>query len=339
MNGILALLLVIIQVDVSGYVETRPYFAWNDSVHLFGYNRGWVELKQDNESYGAQIALDCQVWYDSTSIASFKDNINISRLALWLGKENRRITVGKQRIYWGVSRVFKPLDILNQTNYFEPGYERAGKNAILGYLSLGDLSGIKVVVQPKYIIKQSLIGGRFGTTLLKHDLGLNVFHREQSKMTIVGTELAGEAEIGYWAEMSHTWLEDEGYFKSSIGIDYSFPFYLYSMLEYFYDASGEVNPNNYDYSALLRRDRSTLAQEYLYASFGSVYNPFFRPSVNAIINLNDKGFILMPQVMYSVNDNTEMNLGVNFFFGKAESEFKNISPYQGQVYCWLKIYF
>ncbi len=339
MTAFISILILVNQINISGYVETRPYVAWNDSVNVFGYNRGWIELKQDKETYGAQIALDCQVWYDSTSFSSLVDNINISRLSLWLGKENRRVIIGKQRIYWGVARIFRPLDILNLTNYFEPGYERTGTNAILGYFSVGDLSSIRAIVQPKYNIKQSLYGMRFGTNIVKNDIGLNIFHRELSKMTIIGAEITGEAEIGYWTELSYTRENSDKFTKASIGIDYSFPFYVYSMLEYFYDESGEPNPNNYDYSSLISGERNTLGKHYLYATIGSVYNPYFRPAINAIINLNDKGFILIPSIMYEIYENTELNLGFNLFFGSDKSEFKNISSYNGQVYIWAKVYF
>lgn len=339
MTSIICFVMIVKAINISGYIETRPYLAWNDSVNLFGYNRGWLELKQDYESYGAQIALDCQVWYDSTAFASIVDNISISRLALWVGKENRRVTIGKQRIYWGVARIFRPLDILNPTNYFEPGYERTGANAILGHYSIGDLSGIRAIVQPRFDIKKSLYGVRYSTNLWQNDIGLNVFHRSLSKITIVGAEITGEAEIGYWAEASHTWLDNQKYFKTSVGIDYTFPFYVYTMAEFFYDQSGAVSSSNYDYPALVRGERSTLGQQYLYTSIGSVYNPFLRPSINAIINLKDKGFILLPTIMYSINDNAGLNLGFNLFFGTTDSEFRNISSYTGQVYCWLKVYF
>ncbi len=337
MSSLFSLIVIFSQINNSGYVETRPYLAWNNSTNLFGYNRGWIELKQDKENYGAQVALDCQVWYDSISFSSLIDNIDISRLALWLGKENRRVTIGKQRIYWGVARVFRPLDILNPANYFEPGYERAGTNAILGYFSFGNLSNLRAIVKPKFDIKQTLFGMRFGTNWLKNDIGLNVFHEQDNKMTIIGTEIIGEAEIGYWTELSYNWKNTDKYFKASVGIDYSFPFYIYTMLEYFYDQSGEVNAN--DYTKLITGERNTLGEQYLYASIGSVYNPYFRPAINVIINLNDKGFVIIPTIMYEIFENTEVNLGCNLFFGSQNSEFKNISPYNGQVYIWVKVYF
>ncbi len=61
--------------------------------------------------------------------------------------------------------------------------------------------------------------------------------------------------------------------------------------------------------------------------------------MNAVINMNDKGFILIPQLSYAIFENAEITAGMNIFIGSDESEFKNITPYDGAVYVWAKIYF
>lgn len=87
--------------------------------------------------------------------------------------------------------------------------------------------------------------------------------------------------IGYWGEFSYTQEDTVRYLKTSFGIDYTFPFPVYGMVEYFYDGSGEDNPANYDFTKVI----SGLAQQYLYIILGSVHNPFLRPAAGSIINL------------------------------------------------------
>ena len=332
-------LTIVAQINISGYIETRPYLAWSDSVHILGYNRGWLEFKADGLNYGAQLAFDLIIPYDTILFDYAIENINISRLALWLGPENLRIIAGKQRLYWGVARVFRPLDVFNPINFFEPGYERRGSNALLGYFALGSLTSIRGIFIPEYDLKKSFSGLRVGSTFLKNDIGLNVMHRTLDRKTILGAEITGELEVGYWGEFSYTWEDTCDYSKLSIGVDYTFAFMVYTMLEYFFDGSGEDGPENYDYAKIIRGERMTLAQQYLYLSVGSVHNPFFRPTMNAIINLNDKGFILIPQIYYAIFENAEIVSGLNILFGSDKSEFKNITPFDGQVYIWAKVYF
>ncbi len=326
-------------VDIGGWVETRPYLAWNDSANIYGYNRGWLELKADWGNSGAQIGLDCTVPYDTVSFVSIRDEVDISRLAVWLGPEDLRVTAGKQRLYWGVGRVFRPLDVFNPVNYFEPGYERPGSNAVLGYLALGSMTSVRGVCLPQHDLRKSFWGSRLATNLLENDLGISLMHRSAEKMTIVGAEVTGDLVVGYWSELSYTWEDTLRYGKTCVGIDYTFPGMIYSMAEFFYDGSGEDDPDNYDLARITSGERMTLAQQYLYLSIGVIPNPFFQPSFNSVINLNDRGLVLIPQIYYSIFENAELTLGLNYFLGSDSAEFRSLSLYDGQVYIWSRIYF
>ncbi len=333
------ILLILTQIDLSGYVETRPYLMWADSVNISGYNRGWLELKYEGENYGTQVGFDCLVPYDTIGFGYLFEKISISRLALWLGSERLRISVGKQRLYWGVARIFRPFDVFNPINFFEPGYERPGSNAILGYLSIGRLSNIRLISLPKYNLKKSFSGLRIGSNLFKNDIGFNLMHQPSPRRSIIGIEITGDWVIGYWNEMSYNIDDTLNYVKASVGVDYTFPFMLYGMVEFFFDGSGADNPEDYDWQKRINGERITLAKEYLYLSLGFVNNPYLRPAVNTVINLNDHSLILIPQLSHSPGENIEIVAGLNLFAGKETTEFKKTSLFDGQVYIWLRVFF
>lgn len=339
MNALLFACAVTAVIDVAGYVETRPHVTWNDSTVFHGYNRGWLEFKTGETGYGAQVAFDLIVPYDTSSPGYALDNIEVSRLAMWLGDERARIVVGKQSLYWGVGRVFRPLDIFNRTNYFEPSYERAGSNALLGYVSLGDLTSLRAVVMPHGAMEQTLLGARAGTNIAGNDIGATVMHRSSERLTVVGAEVTGEWAAGYWMEYAYTWHDTLNYSRISTGLDYTFPLAIYAMTEYFYDGSGASDPAYYDYAQFAAGERQTLARHYLYASIGLLYNPFLRPLVSSITNLVDGGTIVIPQISYGIFENAEITLGSSHQFGSSESEFMNILPYRGAVYVWARVYF
>jgi hypothetical protein len=332
-------LQIITQINTSGYVETRPYILWNDSTYFTGYNRGWLEFKTEANSYGTQLALDVIIPYDTISLSYVTENITVSRLALWLGRAENRIIVGKQSLYWGVGRVFRPLDVFNRTNYFEPGYERTGTNALLGFLSLGTLSNLRSIIVPDGDIERTLLGLRVGTNIINNDIGLTVMHRSSEPWTIIGAEITGELLLGYWAEASFVRADTAEYGKISLGLDYTFPLSIYTMVEYFYDGSGEDDPARYDYAQIVTGERQTLAQHYAYASVGLLYNPFLRPSIATVVNLNDGGFVIIPSLSYAILENTEITTGMNYTFGSDETEFRNITQYRGAFYIWAKTYF
>jgi hypothetical protein len=195
------------------------------------------------------------------------------------------------------------------------------------------------VLIPSGEVENTLFGIRTGTNIVKNDVGITVMHRSSEERTIIGGEIAGELLLGYWIEGAFAWEDTLDYSRVTIGLDYTFPYMIYTLLEYYFDGSGEDDPEYYDYTKIVTGERQTLAQQYIYASIGLSYNPFLRPSLSAIVNLDDQGFILVPSISYAVLENTELTLGMNYAIGSEESEFRNLTEYRGAVYLWLKTYF
>jgi len=322
-------------------VETRSYLLVGDSSSITGLNRGWLEFKTDYLNYGGQLAFDLLVPYDTVSIATLHRGVEVSRLALWFGNESARIITGKQNLYWGVGRVFRPLDIFNQTNYFEPGYERPGTNALLGFLSGERHNSLRVFFLPQYSIGRSFSGLRFGSNVMKQDIGVDLFYRHTQRELILGTELIGEWGAGYWVEYNYTALDTCDFSKFTVGFDYTLPFRIYVMAEYFFDGSGADDPSLYNYRDYYAGERITLGEQYLYISISRLPSILNAPklSLNGIINLIDYGFITMPQLSATLFDNAEITFGYYLLVGSSDSEFKNISSFNQAVYIWARVYF
>jgi hypothetical protein len=341
MNFGTALLILLIngRADLSGYAETRIFLTGADSVNSFGYSRGWLELKAEADHYGCQAAFDCIAAYDSARFPGVRSGIDVARLAVWLGPENLRLTAGKQRILWGVARVFRPLDIMNPVNFFEPGYERAGFPAILAGYAPGRLTDIRLLCLPGYNLNDATYAGRFSANLLKNDIGLNVFYRPAEAQSVLGGDLIGELAAGYWVEGTYTRDDTSGYGKFAVGLDYTFPAAIYAMAEYFHDMSGESDPDAYDYQRLLAGERSTLGRNYLYLSLALSRGLVISPSLNAVCNLDDRTGIIISQVIYQPWDDVELNFGVNVPFGFRSGEFRRTASYDLMVFLWGKVYF
>gem|GEM_PF-1118281 len=336
------LLFYMSSLDITGYIETRPYVLWGDSTRVNGFTRGWIEGRTAARLYGAQLGLELLVPYDTLfGLGVRHDTIGVSRCAVWVGPENARISIGKQRIDMGTARVFRPLDVFNATNYFEPGYERSGVSSVYGYYAFDRVSSIRGIYTPTYDWQHTTVGISIRTTMFHNDIGISGIHNADRFSTLVGGEIAGELGVGYWGEYVFVQDSVEDFSKFTTGLDYSFPLRLYGMIEFFFDGSGVDDPALYDYSELLNGTRQTLAQQYLYCSLSTIPLPFdvFRPSISALINLIDNGMVLIPQVSIMPFENTDIAVGSNIFIGSRESEFKNIVLFDGAVYVWLKTYF
>jgi len=341
MNSCFALLVLLMSnhADFSGYAETRIFLTGTNSINFFGYSRGWLELKSDADYYGGQAAFDYTAAYDTAHFTGVGSGIDVARLAVWLGPENLRITAGKQRIQWGVARVFRPLDIINPTNFFEPGYERPGFPAILASYAPGRLTDIRFLYQPRFYPAGNRYAGRVGTNILKNDLGLSAFYQPGDRIWIAGADLAGELLVGYWGEATVTHEDSVYYIKTTLGVDYTFPGMVYALAEYFHDQSGESEPDEYDYQKLISGDRSTLGQNYLYLSLALARGLVLSPGLNAVCNLDDRSGIVIPQTSYQPWDNVELNFGVTVPFGFRSGEFRRTAPYDLMVFLWGKVFF
>ncbi len=338
---VILILTLLTEVHLGGYVETRPFVYWGDSTSLTGYSRGWLELISREETYGTQLGLDVMVPYDTANIEQTLESITVSRLALWVGPENLRCIIGKQRLYWGVGRIFRPLDVFNRTNYFEPDYERPGSTAALMYWAMGSVTSVRVVLKPARDMEHSQSSIRVGSTLGGNDIGLTIMHRPEPRHTLMGAEITGELFVGYWSEYRFSWLEEYNFSQFILGLDYTFPFRLYIMSELFFDGSGVAESDQYDFTQVLTGERVTLAQRYLYVNIGMFPDPFavIQPQLAGLVNLDDEGMLVIPRIMVSLFENTEITLGCNLAYGRQTSEFKNIIPFDGAVYVWLKVYF
>jgi hypothetical protein len=332
------LLLLLINLDIGGYVDNRPFVGFTDSVIFTGFARGWIDMKADQDLYGANAALDLVLPYDSMP-GMQRDGIEVPRLAAWIGPYNLRATMGRQLVNWGVSRVFKCLDFFNRVDYFEPEYEREGVDAIQALWAFSQRGSARLLCKPSWTIDNTLLAGRLASNFFYNDVGLNAFYQNEPDLIAAGIDIAGELLAGYWAETAYWQNDTTEFFKSTIGIDYTFPLSIYTMAEYFHDASGHSDPAQYDYGLLYNGTRSTLGQDYLYLSAGIVPNMYLRPAFNVIVNLDDQGTILIPNVFYAPFDNVDLNVGASFVIGDDVSEFQNIDPYSAVVYSWLKVYF
>jgi hypothetical protein len=200
---------------------------------------------------------------------------------------------------------------------------------------------VRGVYVPTYDWEHSITGISVRTTLVHNDIGVSGIHDAEYPYTLIGGEIAGELLVGYWGEYAFIQDSIDDFSKFTVGLDYSFPLRLYAMCEYFFDGSGVNDPARYEYSLVLTGERQTLAQHYLYGSISTIPLPFdvFRPSISALVNLDDQGVVLIPQIAVMPFDNADIAVGSNIVIGADECEFRNLTPFNGAMYIWLKVYF
>jgi hypothetical protein len=250
------------------------------------------------------------------------------------------ITLGKQRIAMGISRLWAPLDLFNRVNIFEPAEEKPGVNAIKIYVPVGQKSSLSGVISPEDNFNSTKSGFRAKTQIAGLDAALTLIHWGGQNQTIYGLDLRGENFIGWWLEGGYFSSAEEKNMKLVVGFDYTFPFKrgIYWLNEFFYDESGKKDSGQYDFDRLLTGESFTLAREYYFSSLQFPLAGFFSLSTTYIGNWTDGSYILSPGLRYELSQNVTLNLGLFFLLGRKGGEF-NREGANDVFYIWLKMNF
>ncbi|MFC2158812.1 hypothetical protein ACFLT9_13345 [Acidobacteriota bacterium] len=246
------------------------------------------------------------------------------------------ITLGKQRIAFGVSRIWAPLDLFNRVNIFEPGEEKPGVTGIKAYVPIGSSSSLTAVFAPENDFNSYKSGARFQSLVGGVDIGISYIRYGLKKTDIFGLDLRGENFIGWWIEGGYFVSDIEDDLKIVLGFDYTFPVGagLYWQSEFFYDASGQSDKSDYDLSDLLAGDRFTLGQKYFMSSLSLPLTQFLSSGLAYIGNWTDGSWILSPSLRYDLAESVTLNVGFFLPLGSDGGEFKREGA-SNIFYIWL----
>ena len=250
------------------------------------------------------------------------------------------VTIGRQRIAWGVSNFFQPLDPFAP---FAPSQidkeERTGIDAVRISMPWGQLSNVEVVYNPYQNFEDQRFGARFRTNIRQWDVGFiagSFDAGESAGMSVAGSvggaAIRSEALITrgdarrwvVWRDGSgFEMLNTEGWHsRVALGTDYGFDWHNLTVGgEWYYDGSGQTAQSDYDWEALFLGRRVTLAQNYAAVSGSLLVTPLLTLSSAFIFNLDDNSFVFLPQMTYSITQQFDVRGGFQIFGGGHLTEY------------------
>jgi hypothetical protein len=346
-------------LETFGYYENRFFMLSSgqlslqdisENFSLGDYNRLRLQFRSAiSENISLNLALDFFTFHGvissplgvyENSDQSGKTLTQLDRAYIDLYFPAFDITLGKQRVAMGISRLWAPLDLFNRVNIFEPAEEKPGVNAIKVYVPIGQTSSLTGVFSPEDNFNSSKSGLRAQTQIASVDAALTFIHWGRKNKTIYGLDLRGENFIGWWVEGGYFSSPGEKNMKLVVGFDYTFPFKsgLYWLNEFFYDESGEKDSGQYDFDRLLTGESFTLAREYYFSTLQFPFIGLLSFSTTYIGNWTDGSYILSPGFRYELSQNATLNLGLFFLMGRKGGEF-NREGANDVFYIWLKMNF
>jgi hypothetical protein len=240
------------------------------------------------------------------------------------------LTVGKQQISLGTGYLWNPIDIFNIKDLLDPTYEQPGHNALRLDLPFGGRYTLSALYIPEERWNRSgklvqLKGylGHFDYTLIaaqtmwtfhdytRFDMASLNFEGTAEKRRLIGAATAGELlGVGIWGEYGYNDMENSRDFREWIvGLDYTFDFQTYMMLEYYRNDLGRTDYKKYtlnDWMRVFTQEQKALSRDQIYALIQHPVTDLLDLGVSGIFCFSDGSSALIPTMNYNFSDNVEL---------------------------------
>lgn len=243
------------------------------------------------------IILDNNTVYDR-STGSVENELEVYRAYFDYRQESYSIIGGKQRVPFGVGRIWNPIDVFNPIDILsvEPE-EREGTKCLRGEYAPSFLSSVDLT------IAEDKGAGRIKSYLNEMDIAFVYVHDNEKETDIAGWEIEGEfvnsgielrSEGGIFYDTNRSKLYTDAIF----GAEYAFPFPLTCLLE-----------------MKLNSDLDTFDGA---VQLSSQINPLFSASLLFLYSFTYTSSVVSPNITYSLSDEMTLSIGA-FIYGGVSS--------------------
>lgn len=287
------------------------------------------------ENYTSYRIMDFQP--DITENENFSILQNLDRLSLQFRPGKFRITVGRQAIYWGISKSVSPTDFIAPFPY----------GTIDTQYRVG-VDGIRIV-HPTGVLSDLETGAVLGDHGNDESNGYWLrgrFYHLQTDITVQGARYRQNLTAGgslnravlgavAWVEGAYSEsVNNEGWWSLSTGMERSFlENRVYGYAEYHYNSAGKESELS---------DAYTTGSVYLldehYAAIGGLFtaSPLLTLSAGCLLNMEDGSSQVNLDGEYSLSDNSSISAGLSSGVGENETEF---GPVPFLFHCMYSVYF
>ena len=287
------------------------------------------------------ISQDNGITNLSWNIIDNKDllfNTTIDRALINYTNGDWDITLGRQRVNWGMNLIWNPNDIFNSYNFLDFDYEeRPGSDAIRVQYYLGDFSKMEVAAKKGKSADDKIVAAMYKFNQESYDIQLitGIYLND----FIIGTGWAGNLKnAGFKGEVSYfvpykTYFNSENVLSAAVSVDYGFKKGLYLNGSILYNSSADDASGNLGYFLYTNLSPKNL-MPYKYSGFlqlAKEFTPIFRGAVSTIYSPTNHSVIIMPTFDYSVATNWELN-----FTGQSFFEFINYQTLGNSLFVRLR---
>jgi hypothetical protein len=239
------------------------------------------------------------------------------------------VNLGRQRINWGKTYVWNPNDLFNAYAYLDFDYEeRPGTDALSASYNWSYASSVQLGYRFGNSLDESVVAGMLRGNIGEYDVQFiagNYF-----RQLVFGGGFSGYLKsAGLNAELSYfhpkeDFFDRKGNFTATLGSDYMLPNSLYLSGELLYN--GGYNSTRNPLSQLTTpptADNLFISKTGFYLNGSIPVSPLTNVSAGILSSFTESIFIFIPQISYSLTENTDLLLLAQVFRGSILDEVTN----------------
>jgi len=297
--------------EITVRLELRNRLFYGDNVkNIFGYS----EIISNDDGIA-------DLSWNSINNKDILFNTTIDRVLVNYTKGNWDITLGRQRVNWGMNLVWNPNDIFNTYNFLDFDYEeRPGSDAIRVQYYLDDFTKIEIAAKKGRSKADHIVAAMYKFNKWSYDIQLitGVYQKDW----VFGAGWAGNLEnAGFKGEVSYFVAYEntdtsKNVLSTSLSVDYVFKNGLYINGSVLYnsttnDFSGGIE--NLIFSDITAKN--LMPFEYSgFLQLAKEFSPILLASMSTIYSPTNHSVIIIPSLDYSIAANWELNFTGQSFF-------------------------
>lgn len=266
-------------------------------------------------------------------------NSTIDRLSAEYLSGKWDITLGRQRINWGINTVWTPNDIFNTFNYFDFDYEeRPGSDAVRVQYDFNASSSLDLAVSPGKAANQNIEALMYHLNRWNYDFQLfsGIYHQDFTAGAGWAGNIKGagfKGEISYFTPYHN--FSDSPSLAASLSVDYGFKNGIYLIVSGLYNLKGSDSiPDIAQLTSESLSARNIFPFKYTsFAELSYSFSPLLKGSAALMYSPGGNSLIFLPDATYSIADNWVLDLIGQSFFSEQNGSYR---PFGNSIYMRIK---
>ena len=305
-------------------INLRSYYGNNFSLGFEFRNRIMFGDLQTIQSDNGLVDMSFYIFNEKNFIL----HSMIDRLWIKYQKNKLEISLGRQRVNWGINTIWNSNDLFNAYNFIDFDYvERPGSDVLRIIYSGDNLSSFEFIYMPNRS-GRNIYAGMYKLNKIGYDfqfLGANYFDD-----LVLGGGWAGNIKkAGFKGELSYFINNNfNNTLSLSTSLDYSFKNGYYLLASYLHNSQGSNSPGllnfiNITDNVLSPKNLMPSKNSYLFQISKSI-SPPINTSLTIMYGSGINFLFLSPNISYDINDRFDVGVIGQLFFMEDLGSLRNL---------------